>query len=212
MIHSRHWAVLLLVFFFVVVNEARAELYQNRFASIILGKKKIGQVHFSTKHDDNGVLQELSTRSSLSILGVELYHHTLHVREFWEDGELQRLWGNANDHGETYDIALQRNTDNYTGTLNNNPVRLPHNAFPTAVWHYAITRHPLLFSIPGLKLANVKVAKSADKVKIGKKRVLAEKFVFTGDWESTLWFDDQQQFLKWTYKVKGRDIEVILDP
>jgi hypothetical protein len=57
---------LLLILLFILVNQVNAELYQNQFASIMMGKKKIGQVHFITKHDDNGVLQELSTRSSLS--------------------------------------------------------------------------------------------------------------------------------------------------
>lgn len=178
----------------------------------MLGKTKIGHVHFMTKHDDNGILQELKTRSSLSLLGVELYHHTLHVHEIWKDGEMQRLWGSANDHGDTYEIRLQRNANNYSGTLNNSPTTLPHNAFPTAVWHYAIAEHPLLFSIPGMELKNVKVSKSADKVKIGKKLISAEKFVFSGDWESTLWFDHQQQFLQWAYKVKGRDVVVVIDP
>jgi len=208
----KYCGFLLLIFLFILVNQANAELHQNRFASVMIGKKKIGQVHFMTKHDDNGILQELTTRSSLSILGIEAYHHTMHVHEIWKDGEMQRLWGSTNDHGDTYEINLQRNSDNYSGTLNSSLVTLPHNAFPAAVWHYAITQHPLLFSIPGLKLVNIKVIKSADRVKIGEKLVSAEKFVFTGDWEFTLWFDHQQQFLKWAYKVKGRGVNVVLDP
>jgi hypothetical protein len=136
----------------------------------------------------------------------------MHVHEFWEDGEMQHLWGSVNDHGDTYEINLKRNSDNYSGTLNNSLVTLPHNAFPVAVWHYTITQYPLLFSIPELKLVNVKVIKSADKVKIGEKLVSAEKFVFTGDMEFTLWFDHQQQFLKWVYKVKGRSVNVVLEP
>lgn len=203
---------LLLVFLFIFVNQVNAEQHQNRFASIMMGKKKVGQVHFMTKHNDNGILQELSTRSSLSILGIEVYHHTMHVHEVWKDGEMQRLWGSANDHGEPYEINIQRNSNNYSGTLNNNLVTLPHSAFPVAVWHYTITQHPLLFSIPGLKLVNIKVIKSADKVKIGEKLVPAEKFVFTGDMNFTLWFDHQQQFLKWAYKVKGKGVDVVLDP
>ena len=208
----KHCGLLLLILLFILVNQVNAELYQNQFASIMMGKKKIGQVHFMTKHDDNGVLQELSTRSSLSILGIEVYHHTMHVHEIWKDGEMQRLWGNTNDHGDIYEINLQRNSENYSGTLNNSLVTIPHNAFPAAVWHYAITQSPLLFSIPGLKLVNIEVIKSADKVKIGEKLVSAEKFVFTGDWEFTLWFDHQQQFLKWAYKVKGKGVDVVLDP
>lgn len=181
MIFYKYCGFLLLILLFIPVNQVNAELYQNQFASIMMGKKKIGQVHFVTKHDDNGVLQELSTRSSLSILGIEVYHHTMHIHEFWKDGEIQRLWGSTNDHGETYEINLQRNSDNYSGTLNSSLITLPHNAFPAAVWHYAITQHPLLFSIPELKLVNIEVIKSADKVKIGETLVSAEKFVFTGD-------------------------------
>lgn len=208
----KYWGFLLLAFLLLSMNPVHAELYQNRFASISIGKKKIGQVHIVTKHDENGILQELKTRSSLSILGKEVYHHDLHVHEFWKDGELQRLWGNSNDHGDTYGVNLNRTSDNYSGTLNSSFVTLPLDAFPLAVWHYAITQHSLLFSIPGLKLVNVKVSKSADKVKIGEKLVSAEKFIFTGDMKFTLWFDHQHQFLKWAYKVKGKGVNVVLDP
>jgi hypothetical protein len=62
----KYCGLLLLILLFILVNQVNTELYQNQFASIMMGKKKIGQVHFITKHDDNGVLQELSTRSSLS--------------------------------------------------------------------------------------------------------------------------------------------------
>ncbi len=134
---SKPLAFPLLLFLCIAANISHAEMYENRFASVMLGEKKIGHVHFMTKHDDKGTLQELKTRSSLSLLGVELYHHTLHVHEIWKDGEMQRLWGSADDHGDTYEINLQRIAGNYSGTLNANRVTLPHNAFPTAVWHYA---------------------------------------------------------------------------
>lgn len=87
----KYCGLLLLILVFILVNQVNAEPYQNRFASIRLGKKKIGHVHFVTKHDDNGILQELKTRSSLSILGKEVYHHNMHVHEIWKEGELQRL-------------------------------------------------------------------------------------------------------------------------
>ena len=208
----KYCGVLLLILLFFLGSQVNAELYQNRYATIKMGKKKIGHVHYVTKHDANGILQELKTRSSLSILGKEVYHHHMLVHEFWNNGEMQRLWGSVDDHGDTYEINLQRNSDNYSGTLNEKPVILPHVAFPVAVWHYKITQHPLLFSIPGLKLSKIKVIKSADKVLVGNKRIPAEKFVFSGDMSFTLWFDHQQQFLKWSYKVKGRKIEVVLDP
>lgn len=125
---------------------------------------------------------------------------------------MERLWGNTDEHGTTYEMDINRKSDGYTGTLNNQRVELPADSFPTAVWHYAVTEHTQLFSIPELQLLNVKIKKSLDTVFIGDKKVPAEKFVFSGDWKATLWFDYNKQFLKWQYKVKGKKVTVRLDP
>jgi len=195
-----------------MVATVRADTFKNHFASILLNNKKIGQVHYTTRHDKEGTLQELKTRASHSILGIEVFHHTLHTHEFWEADEMKRLWGNVNEDGTTYAMDLTREpSDYYVGTLNNQVIKLPADAFPIAVWHYAITEHTQLFSIPEFRLLNVKVQKSSDTVLIGNKKIPAEKFTFSGDWKAAVWFDYDKQFLKWQYKVKGRKVVVLLD-
>jgi hypothetical protein len=196
----------------IAMSTARADTFKNHFASIMLGSKKIGQVHYTARHDNDGELQELKTRASLSILGIEVYHHTLHTHEYWEADEMKRLWGQANDHGTTYEMDLNHKSDGYAGTLNKQLIELPETSFPTAVWHYAITKHTQLFSIPELRLLNVKVKKSSDTVSIWNKKVPAEKFVFSGDWKATIWYDLDKQFLKWQHNVKGKKVVVLLDP
>ena len=68
-----------------------------------------------------------------------------------------------------------------------------------------------MFSIPELRLLNVKVKKSPDTALKGNKKVPAEKFVFSGDWKATVWFNENKQFLKWQYTVKGLKVIVLLD-
>ncbi len=194
------------------VSLARAEIFKNHFASITVNGKKVGQVHYTARHNNEGTLQELKTRASLTILGLEVYHHTLHTHEFWKNDELEHLWGKTNENGKDYQIDLTRKSKGYSGILNKQPVELPENSFPTAVWHYAITHHSLLFSIPELNLLKVRIKKTADSVRIGKKSLAAEKFEFSGDWNAIVWFDHDKQFLKWQYKVKGRTVIVVLDP
>lgn len=204
--------VVILLWGATTLTIARADtLVRNHFASIFLNNKKIGQVQYTARHDDEGTLQELKTRASLSILGVEVYHHTLHTHELWEVDEMKHLWGDANQDGIIYNLDITQKPQGYSGILNNQTVELPSNSFPTAVWHYAITEHSLLFSIPELRLLNVEVLKSSDTVNIGNKKIPAEKFVFSGDWESTVWFDYDKQFLKWQYKVKGKKVVILLD-
>ena len=149
-----------------LLTPVSAETYKNHFASILVDGKKIGQVHYMEVRNDEGVLQELKTRASLSIFKIEVYHHNLHTHEFWESGEMDHLWGTANENGKTYEIDLRRQTDGYSGILNKQDIQLPNNSFPTAVWHYAITEHTILFSIPELNLLNVKIKKSTDTMSI----------------------------------------------
>ncbi len=192
-------------------SPSRADFLKNHFASIMVNGKKVGHVHYTTRHDDDGILQELKTRASLSILGIEVYHHTLHTHEFWKNEEMELLWGNTNENGKDYKIDLKRSSNGYAGVVNQRLIELPNNSFPMAAWHYAITEHSLLFDIPELNLRKVKIKKSADSVRIGKEDIAAEKFEFSGDWKATIWFDLNKQFLKWQYKVKGRTVIVLLD-
>jgi len=207
-----HFPILAILLSTILLNVAEAEINKNHFASISVGGKKIGQVHFTTTHDDKGMLQELKTRASYSILGMEIYHHTLHMHEYWKDGNMETMWGNANDDGDPYEVSLTRESRDYVGNLNNEPIKLPLEAFPTAVWHYGITEHSQLFSIPELRLLQVKVVKSPDSVSIGGRKIPAEKFEFSGDWQTTIWFDHNRQFLKWSYSIKGRQVVILLDP
>ena len=212
LMHKQYRFCLLSILLLVVcATPSRAESLKNHFASITVGGKKVGQVHFMVRHDDDGVLQELKTRASLSIFGIEVYHHSLHTHELWQQDELKLLWGVTNENGKDYQLDLKRAATGYAGVLNQQPVELPEDSFPTAVWHYAITEHSILFAIPELQLKEVQINKSADSVRIGKQDIEAERFEFSGDWNATVWFDLDKQFLKWEYKVKGRTIVVLLD-
>ena len=133
---------------------------QNHFASIYLDGKKIGQVQYTVRTNDQGVVEELKTRSSLSILGFQVYYFTQDLHEVWKSGELQSMQGNTDDHRTIYKSSLQRNPTEYDGMLNDKTLTLPHDAFSTSVWHYAITQKSLLFDLKDLRLMRVKVTKS----------------------------------------------------
>jgi len=67
----------------LVTNGARAA-DQNHFASIYLDDKKIGQVQYTVRTNDQGVVEELKTRSSLSILGFQVYYFAQDLHEVWK--------------------------------------------------------------------------------------------------------------------------------
>jgi Family of unknown function (DUF6134) len=99
-----------------------------------------------------------------------------------------------------------------TGVLNGKSLTLPHDAFPTSVWHYQITQKSLLFDLKDFRLMKVKINKSEDVVSADGRSIPASRFDFSGEWNASIWFDQSKQLLKMNYKAEGRDIVVTMDP
>jgi hypothetical protein len=205
------WLAASLVLVLAGTAAAADKTHENHFATIRVDGKKIGQVHYTLTYDEGGEVEALKTNASYSVLGFEVYSFSQDLNERWQSGELQSMDGNTNDDGDKYQASVARKPDDYTGVLNDKNLTLPHNAFPNSVWHYQITEQPLLFNLSDLRLMNVKVSKRDESVKVDGKSFDAERFDFTGDWQASLWFDQDQQLLKLEYKVDGRDVVVTLD-
>jgi hypothetical protein len=205
------WLAAWLVGGLIGTAAAADKSHENHFATIQVDGKKIGQVHYTLTYDAQGEIESLKTNASYSVLGFEVYHFTQDLTETWQTGELQSMDGHTNDDGDKFQASVARKPDEYTGVLNGKNLTLPHDAFPNSVWHYQITEQSLLFNLTDLRLMNVQVSKRAESIKIGGKSFDTERFDFTGDWQASLWFDQNQQLLKLEYKIKDRDVVVTLD-
>jgi hypothetical protein len=184
---------------------------ENHFGTITIDGKKAGQVHYTVEYGADGAVETLKTRASVSVLGIKLFNYEQNLHEVWQQGELQTLSGRTNDDGKIYDAALKRATDAYQGTLNQQPVDLPGNAFPASVWHYAITEQSLLFDLKTLELMKVQVAKSSDTIQVNKVRTPTERFDLSGDWQASLWFDQDQQLVQFQYQVDKHKVMIQLE-
>ena len=184
----------------------------NHFATVFVDGKKVGHVQYTVQYGEADEVEELKTRASMSVLGFEVYHFTQHLHEQWEAGELQRLRGETDDDGETYTASLDRTADGYEGALNGEPVRLPHDAFPASPWHYAITERTLLIDLKDLRLMEVDVAETEDPSTSVGQAIAATRFDFSGDWQASLWFDQDKRLVRLAYRVDGHDVVVTIDP
>ena len=60
---------------------ARAE---NHFGAIYIDGKKAGQVHYTVEYGEDGEVETLKTRASLSILGIKLFNFEQNLHEAWQ--------------------------------------------------------------------------------------------------------------------------------
>ena len=189
-----------------------AKAAANHFATVFVDGEKVGQVHFTVQYGETDDVEELKTRASMSVLGIEVFHFTQHLHEEWDAGELQSLRGETDDDGDQYTASLDRNPDGYQGELNDQPVTLPDDAFPASPWHYAITEKTLLFDLKNLRLMEVDVAAADDSFTSAGDEIVSTRFDFSGDWQASLWFDRNKQLVKLAYQVEGHEVVVTIDP
>jgi hypothetical protein len=194
------------------LSALEAKSLDNLFASISVDGKKIGTVHFAVTSSDDGELEELRTRASYSVLGISVYSFSQDLKELWKGGELQSVTGTTDDDGTKYEVDLKRTADGYEGTLNDKPVKLPLEAFPASLWHYAITQQDLLFQLNDLRLTKVSVKESKVSQDRDGKTVELDRFDFTGEWSASIWFDEDQTFESTKYKSEGKTVKIVLDP
>ncbi len=187
---------------------ARAE---NHFGAIYIDGKKAGQIHYTVEYGEDGEVETLRTRASLSILGIKLFNFEQNLHEAWQKGTLQSLKGRTDDDGKIYQAAVKRGQDAYQATLNDQPVDLPANAFPASVWHYRITQQSLLFDLKNLQLMHVQVAKSDETIKVNKVATPTERFDITGDWQASLWFNQDKVLVQFAYEVERHKVLVQLE-
>ena len=205
--HIAAWAVLI----GLASGAQAAGRAENRFGSIYVDGNKAGQVHYTVEYGEDGDIETLKTRASLSILGIKLFNFEQNLHEEWRAGNLRQMRSRTDDDGKIYGASLDRGPEVYKGVLNDKPVELPGKAFPASVWHYAIVRQSLLFDLMALKLMNVKIARSEETITIEKKTIPVERFDFSGDWQATVWFDRKQQLVKFEYLVDGHKVAVQLN-
>jgi hypothetical protein len=188
-----------------------AKRAENHFGSIYVDHKKAGVIHYTVEYDENGEVETLRTRASLSILGIKLFNFEQNLREDWHKGEMQKLLSRTDDDGKIYNASLNRQPMQYQGMLNEKPVELPGKAFPASVWHYAIVDQTLLFDLKDLSLMHVKVAHAADTLTLNKRKIPTERFNFSGDWTASVWFDQNKMVVQFQYAVEGHQVRVQLD-
>lgn len=187
---------------------ARAE---NHFGSIYIDGKKAGQIHYTVEYGEDGDLETLRTRASLSVLGIKLFNFEQNLHEKWQGDVLESLAGRTDDDGTVYDVSVTQGANGYQATLNGKPVQIPADAYPASVWHYDITEHTLLFDLKDLELMRVQITKSAETIEVNKVKTPTERFDLSGDWQASLWYNQDKLLVQLEYQVDKHKVSVQLD-
>ncbi len=183
----------------------------NHFASVYIDDDKVGQVHVTKIPRAADETVDLKTNTSMSVLGIEVFHFTQTLHETWKGNDLLAMTGTTDDDGTKYETTLKRTANGYEGSVNGKTVTLPADSYPSSFWQYAITKAHAIFDLKDLSLWKVDIAESEETLDIDGASVPTERFDFTGGWTASLWFDKDHNIIQFDNQVRGHDVKVVME-
>ncbi|MEL7031465.1 MAG: DUF6134 family protein [Pseudomonadota bacterium] len=143
---------------------------------------------------------------------ITAFKYRLDSVENWVDGQLNSLSGTSNSDGRkgevsatTLDGELTVESTKFTGTL-------PSTTIPSSHWNRLQVYQAQMLSTETGEVLDIEVETiGEDTVMVGDKAVPATHYRLQSDLTVDLWYDAQSRWVKLAFKVRGQDIEYVLN-
>lgn len=178
-------------------GEALAATGPRRFV-LFRGKEEVGYHTLDAKKVDGGLQVDIRILIEVRRLGIRFYVYEHSNREVWRNGQLVSLNATTNDDGASEFCRVSRNGgrlqiagSRFSGTA-------PAGAAPTSYWNYANFKSRTWFSTQSGRLLKLRF----------RKRQLGplESWSVRGDFDTTLIYDNQQEWRGCRFDAKGAQI------
>jgi hypothetical protein len=142
---------------------------------------------------------------------ITLFRYQLDVRETWQDGYVHALEGSVNDDGERQTVSARRSGGQLLVDGTDFKGELPAGIIPASHWNIWQTDAGRLLSTESGELIDIDVRElGRETIIAGGREIEARKFLLDSDIDVTLWYDDQDRWVKLAFEARGQDIEYVL--
>lgn len=151
----------------------------------------IGSHRVRFRHDgDDTMTVKTEIRITVSLLFFTLYSYRLDSTETWRGDRLIALESTTDDDGDRFTVSARADGENLVVAGTNNWTA-PATIIPTSLWRREMARGELLIGVEqGEAIAVTFHDRGFDTVTAGGGEVSAVKIVASGEWERSLWYDD----------------------
>jgi hypothetical protein len=144
---------------------------------------------FERRGDELQVVTDI--KINVTLLGLKVYDFTQRIEEHWEKGVLMDFTSISVDDGNTRNVKLARQGDRLVGATDGKKRDLPGNLIPTTLWNSAVVEQSsVLETVKGRERSCTVSQKGEEKVKLPVGDVTARHFVFSGDFDREVWYNE----------------------
>lgn len=142
---------------------------------------------------------------------VTLFRYALDVRETWRDGHVLALKGKVNNDGERESVTARRTGASLEVDGTEFRGDLPVSIIPASHWNIWQTQADRILSTESGEVIEVDVKPlGRELIEAGGQTIEARKFLMDSDIDVTLWYDDQDRWVKLSFETRGQDIDYVL--
>ncbi|MEO1552753.1 MAG: DUF6134 family protein [Pseudomonadota bacterium] len=143
---------------------------------------------------------------------ITAFKYRLDSVESWVDGQLKSLSGTSNSDGRKGKVSafmtdgeLEVESTEFTGTL-------PASTIPSSHWNRLQLYQNQMLSTETGEILDIDVETIGDDtVMVGDSAIPATHYRLKSDLTVDLWYDDKSRWVKLAFKVRGQDIEYVLN-
>jgi hypothetical protein len=149
----------------------------------------------------------------VKVLMVTAYRFLYTSTDVWQNGCLVALNAMVDDNGKTKTIRAEQRDGGLTVVGPGGTQVGPSDLFPTNHWNAGVIGSTRVIDTLKGTVADVRISdRGIETVTAGGKKQPARRFVYTGDVETEVWYDDSGRWLKMRFAAQdGSVVEYICE-
>ena len=161
------------------------------------------------KSPDQSVKVGVALELAVKFLGMTVYRYDYRSDAIWRDGLLVQLSSKQNDDGEINEVRIVSSEDGLRVEGPKGVVVASANLFPTNHWNPGVIGSRQVIDTLNGSLAEVTITNEGrETITAQGKAISATRFVYRGDVNPTVWYDDRGRWVKFKFVAKdGSEVE-----
>ncbi len=175
---------------------------------VLRNDSKVGQHRVSFERDLDGHLRVvIDSRLRITLLGLTVYQYGYESTEQWCADRLVSLWARQDDDGDRTEV--QARTENGMTTIEgpSGNSEVEAGLFPTNHWNAHVLSQSRVINTLSGEVSQVLIhATGRELVEAEGLSISASRYRYTGDIDTSVWYDDAGRWVKMRFAAKGGSV------
>jgi hypothetical protein len=169
---------------------------------------KVGRHSVAFSRQSSGALL-VNARFELAItfLAIPVYEYFYRSTAVWRNGRLTTLTSDVDDDGKKSSVRLQANGTRLIIKGKNGELDWPAPVYPTNHWHAGVLSQKQVLNTLNGNISSVTITPAGrDQIRAQGTLVEATRYEYSGDIETTVWYDDSGRWVKMQFTAKNGSV------